>query len=179
MTEERNDPSTGTRHGAKGSGRSERKEPLRGRVAQVLNEREFVINIGSKHGIEVGMYFAVLSEDSLPILDPNTGEELGRIERDKVRVKAVEVQERLSICRTYKTYTTGLYLSAGSLASLLGPMETRVETLSTTKEARPKPLSPEESYVQIGVRSSKSRRTRNRRSSRKCTGWTTLVPTGI
>lgn len=126
-------------------------EPLlRGLVAQVLNERELVINIGKQDGAKVDMHFAVLAEDGLPVTDPNTGETLGILEREKVRVRVAEVLDRMAVCRTYKTYTTGSYLSGTSLFSTFGPMKVHYETLSSTKESVPAPLSPDDSYVQIG-----------------------------
>lgn len=124
---------------------------LRGLVATVLNERELVITIGSKDGVEEGMYFAVLSEDQLPIYYPGTDEVLDTIEREKVRVRVVDVRERISVCRTYKSYTTGLDLSGfGLTPGLFGPRETHYETLSSSKEDRPKPLNKGDSYVHVG-----------------------------
>ena len=32
-------------------------DPIRGRVAKILNSRELAINIGAAHGVCVGMYF--------------------------------------------------------------------------------------------------------------------------
>ncbi len=72
-------------------------EPIRGKVAAVLNEREIALNIGSAKGVFVGMYFDVMSLESGDIRDPDTGEVLGSIERPKVRVRVTEVQENFSV----------------------------------------------------------------------------------
>ena len=75
-------------------------EPIRGKVAAVLNEREIALNIGSAKGVFVGMYFDVMSLESGDIRDPDTGEVLGSIERPKVRVQVTEVNKKFSVAST-------------------------------------------------------------------------------
>ena len=36
------------------------KIPIQGKVAQILNSRELVINLGSEQGVTLGMHFNVL-----------------------------------------------------------------------------------------------------------------------
>jgi hypothetical protein len=135
----------------------EPRRKLEGRVAQLLNARELVINIGSRHGVARGMRFAVLAEKPMEIRDPETEEILDVVDREKVRVEASEVRERITICRTYKTRTIG----GGALASalmtfevqrMLEPPRTIVETLSVKDSQLPAPLDPEDSYVKINDR---------------------------
>ena len=76
---------------------------IRGRVARILNSRELALNIGSKHGVEVDMLFDVLDASAEDIKDPDTKMTIGSIYRPKVRVKVVEVQESISVARTYKS----------------------------------------------------------------------------
>ena len=59
--------------------------PIRGKVARVLNEREIAINIGTAHGVTVGMYFDVIDPHYENIKDPDTNEVLGSLGRPKVR----------------------------------------------------------------------------------------------
>ena len=66
--------------------------PIRGKVARVLNKHEIAINVGTAKGVAVGMYFDVMDAYD-EIEDPDTGEVLGSLERPKVRVKIVHVQE--------------------------------------------------------------------------------------
>lgn len=80
---------------------------LQGQVAQILNEREVVINIGSNQGVRDGMKFAVLADEPTDVHDPVTGELLDKVDREKTRVEAVEVRPRITICRTYRTRTVG------------------------------------------------------------------------
>lgn len=129
----------------------ERNEPLVGRVAMVLNERELAINIGASDGVEVGMKFKVLADEPTEILDPETDELLGSIDREKVRVQAREVQERFSICRTYIIRRVGGGPFYG-LSGLLAPPREIPETLKAEDSSLPPPLSEEESYVKKGDR---------------------------
>jgi len=78
---------------------------VEGRVAAILNARELAINIGRKHGVCLGMKFAVLAETPLEIRDPISGEVLDAVDREKVRVETTELRERISICRTYRVRT--------------------------------------------------------------------------
>ena len=74
-------------------------EPIRGKIARVLNAREIALNVGTTKGVTVGMSFDVMgaSED---INDPDTGEVLGSIERPKARVEITHAQEKLSVAKT-------------------------------------------------------------------------------
>lgn len=136
----------------------ERNQPLVGRVAMVLNERELATNIGASDGVEVGMKFKVLADEPTEILDPETDELLGSIERVKVQVQATEVQERFSICRTYIIHRTsggpfyGLSGMSASLASLYAPPREIPETLKAEDSSLPPPLPEKESYVKKGDR---------------------------
>lgn len=99
------------------------------------------------------MKFAVLAETPLVIVDPETGKPLDAIDREKVRVEASEVRDRMSICRTYRvTRTLGLLdLSAIADARLRASREIE-ETLRIEDDSTPPPLSEEESYVKINDR---------------------------
>jgi len=102
-----------------------KQEPITGFVAEILNKRELVINRGSKDGVEVGMVFQVL-EDARNIMDPETRETLGRVQRPKIRVRVAELQERLSVASTYETYRVNLQSPMPGLAaaSFLYPART-------------------------------------------------------
>ncbi|HZG52453.1 MAG TPA: hypothetical protein VEZ40_09985 [Pyrinomonadaceae bacterium] len=131
---------------------------LEGRVAQILNARELIINIGSEGGIKPKMKFAVLSEYPLEVVDPTTKEVLDVVDREKVRVEVSEIRPRIAICRTYrvKRITGGaLYqgvLSAVANDQLFRPPREIPETLEAKDASLPPPLSPEDSYVKINDR---------------------------
>jgi hypothetical protein len=134
------------------------RDPIRGKVARVLNSRELALNLGSEHGVRIGMFFDILDPKGDNITDPDTGEIIGSIERAKVRVKVVSVQARLSVASTYKKERvniggSGSLVGFGSsgLSKLFLPPEyiTQYETLKT-QERTWEDLSEDESYVKSG-----------------------------
>jgi hypothetical protein len=82
---------------------------IKGLVASVLNRRELVVNIGSAHGVKRGMKFQILTKEPTEIHDPVTGEVLGMVSSEKARVQVVDVQPRLSVCRTYRKVARAMY----------------------------------------------------------------------
>lgn len=129
---------------------------LRGKVARILNSRELAINLGSAQGVAVGNLFDVLDPKGEDITDPESGELLGSVERPKVRVKVINVQEKLCIASTYKSRKVnvggmGSDLGFGRMASMLRPPEyvTKYETLKT-KEKTWEDLEEKESFVKTG-----------------------------
>lgn len=129
---------------------------IRGKVARILNSRELVLNVGSAKGVTTGMYFDILDTKGEDILDPDSGELLGSIERPKVRVQVTSVEERLSVASTYKKKTINVG-GRGSGASLMGLSDLfmppkyieKHETLKTTEKTW-EDLSESESYVKTG-----------------------------
>ena len=78
-----------------------RTEPIRGKVARIINAREVVLNIGDDHGVRVGMSFDILTPKGFDIQDPDTGESLGTFQRAKNRVEVIQTQGRMSLASTY------------------------------------------------------------------------------
>ena len=131
-------------------------EPIRGKVARILDERKIALNLGYANGVSVGMYFDVINPNGQDIEDPDTGNSLGSIELPKVRVRVTHVQEKLSVATTYQTKKvnvggTGGYLTFGPFARSLMPPEwiTKYETLEKTTET-PEPFDEEDSKVKTG-----------------------------
>lgn len=127
---------------------------LEAKVAAILNARELAINMGSAEGVRTGMKFKVLAETPITIADPDTGINLGVVDREKVRVMAVEVQPQLAVCRTYHTRRIGggsLYFGR-QLEEMAAPPRTVVETLKADSSSFPPPLTEKESYVKRGDR---------------------------
>jgi hypothetical protein len=127
------------------------KGPIDGLVAAIVSERELAINIGANRGVTRGMKFKVMSDVATEIKDPQTGETLGTVSRDKVHVEARSVSEKFSICRTYRTYRTGSAFNAG-LAQLFEPSRKVTETLRAEDSSYISELSEEESFVEVGDR---------------------------
>jgi hypothetical protein len=125
-------------------------KPIEGKVVTVLNERELAINIGAEAGVRDGMRFKVLADEPAELTDPDTGEVLGSYEREKVRVEAIVVQSKYSICRTY-AYTLVGGTTAFRIADLFASKPREVyETLRADDANLLPPLSEEESYVKRG-----------------------------
>ena len=134
-------------------------EPIRGKIAAVLNEREIALNIGSAKGVSVGMYFDVMSLESGDIIDPDTKDVLGSIERSKVRVRVTEVQEKISVASTYRSERVNVggtfenkIFDMGPFARALMPPKwiTKHETLKASEKNFLEALNEEDSYVQVG-----------------------------
>jgi hypothetical protein len=134
------------------------REPIRGKVARVLNSRELVINRGSEDGVRRGTVFEVLDPGGSDIPDPDTGEVLGSVYRPKVRVRVVVVEPRLSIASTYRvrrvnTGGTGGLIGVGArsaLESLRPPNWIEVPETFKSNEAAWEEISEDESLVRTG-----------------------------
>lgn len=128
---------------------------IRGKVARVLNSRELALNIGSDHGVRDGMLFDVLDQKGEDIIDPDTGDVLGSIERPKVRVRVVSVQGKLSVASTYKSKKINIGgagdIFSSRISDMLKPPNyvTRFETFKTNEQTW-EDLSEKESFVKIG-----------------------------
>lgn len=131
-------------------------EPIRGRVARILNSRELAINVGSAQGVRVGMLFDVLDPKGDDIRDPETAEILGSIERPKVRVKVTSVQDRLSVASTFKSKKVNIggvgdFAGVGRISDMFRPPNyvTKYETLRTNEKTW-EDLDETESFVKTG-----------------------------
>lgn len=108
---------------------------IEGKIAKILNTRELVINRGSEDGVDVDMEFAVI-EPRLSIIDPETHETLGELEREKIRVRVFETYPKFSLARTFETYQEVNPESAISgLARTFSPLITKVKRLNTQETA--------------------------------------------
>ena len=141
---------------------NKQQQPIRGKVARILNSRELVMNVGSEGGVAVGMKFDVLDPKGEEIKDPDTGEVLGSLARPKVRVRVKSVQDHLSVAETFREREVNIGglgpagLATGSegierISELLRPPKyvKKVETLKTTEKTW-EDFDEKESYVKTG-----------------------------
>lgn len=84
---------------------------IRAKVAKIVSEDELVINKGEFDGVEPGMIFAVKDERLEDIVDPDTGEDLGSIDRPKIFIVMTRIGERAALGKRYEP---------SNLRSLLG-----------------------------------------------------------
>lgn len=127
-------------------------EPITGKVARILNEREVALNIGGDDGVELDMLFDIMSPKGYDIEDPDSGEVLGSVLRPKIRVKVIQVQDRVAVASTYKTQRVnvgGIGPGFGNLFLQPPRWETRIETLHKTDTTQ-RDISEADSYVSTG-----------------------------
>ena len=121
-------------------------KPICGKVARVLNKHEIAVNVGTAHGVAVGMYFDVIDAHELDIKDPDTGEVLGSIERGKIRVKIIYAQEKLSVAAASPFLSARQLASSGYRSSRpLGPFAQSLMSAETKSSSE-----KEFSYAKVG-----------------------------
>lgn len=130
---------------------------IRAKVARILNSREIAITAGSQQGVSIGMLFDVMDPKGEDVSDPETGEVLGSIDRPKVRVQVIQIQERISVASTFKKEK----INVGGTGALLGDIGAvsrafmppkyivKYETLKTDEKTW-EDLNEQESYVKSG-----------------------------
>ena len=124
-------------------------EPIRGKVAKILNSREVALNIGKDDGVNLGMVFEILAPDGDVIKDPDSGETLGEVNLAKTRVQIKDVTNRFSVATTYRSKRVDV---GGTTLFQPPKWETRYETLKKQEsfESAAEPLDAWNSYVSIG-----------------------------
>lgn len=124
---------------------------IKGLVARVLNSRELVINKGRADGVKVGMIFHVKDRKAEDIPDPETGDVLGSVNRPKVDVKIVSVEDNLAIARTFRSRQVNVGGILPDISPIFLPpkFERRYETLKTD-ESTWEELDEDESFVKVG-----------------------------
>ena len=70
-------------------------EPIRGKVARVLNDNEIVMNKGVADGVTDGMQFDIF--ETTQIKDPDTSKVLGELEQSIISLRVFQVEEHFSI----------------------------------------------------------------------------------
>lgn len=74
---------------------------MTGQVALIEDDYTLVINRGAEAGVTVGMIFSVHSGAPRVITDPESGRELGRLSREKLRVRVFDVQPLFARAHTF------------------------------------------------------------------------------
>lgn len=125
---------------------------IQGKVALVLTDRQLVINRGQNDGVEIGMQFAIMGNHQGEVRDPDSGETLGTVEVIKTIVKIVEVEERISLGKTFRTIKEGggAFAMSSEISRAFTPSSVRVETLDQEGRFSEKEITPDKSYVKVG-----------------------------
>lgn len=125
-----------------------------GLVAQVVSDREVILNKGISSGLQENDYVVVIDPQTLSIPDPETGEELGGLKRIKAVLRVAESTENLSLAKTFRTKRVRTGGGFGLTTSLNDMMsspryETRVETLKFDPQAG-LPIDENDSVISVG-----------------------------
>lgn len=130
---------------------TQRKVPVAGKVAAILDDRELVINRGEADGVTLGMRFVIMPSQGVQVHDPDTKEPLGYVPIEKTIVKVVRVQPRLSVGRTFRTIggTPGFIASPSFAAAIYGTSPTP-ELLETTETRLWETMNEEDLKVRVG-----------------------------
>ena len=73
-------------------------KPIMGRIVRIIDPTTLIINRGTNHGVKNGMTF-IIFEEGEEVIDPDTGESLGKYELVKGIVEVTNVQENMSQVR--------------------------------------------------------------------------------
>src|SRR5882757_10996054 len=92
------------------------RKPIEGSVARVEDQYTLIINRGSEHGVIDGMEFAVMADEGDEIVDPETGDVIGELPSEKLRIRVSEVHEKWSRAQTFVHYQP----SPSSMSSAIG-----------------------------------------------------------
>lgn len=81
-------------------------QPIRGKVARILSDKALAINVGKANGVTYGMEFYI--SEIIPVKDPDTSIELGKVEWPIVSLSVYDVQEHITVL-----YSRDKILSSG------------------------------------------------------------------
>jgi hypothetical protein len=75
---------------------------IEGKVAQIIDGRQLIINRGAEHGVKVGMRFAVLDTRAADVRDPDTNEPIGSMFFQKSKVEITDVEPKIALAQTFE-----------------------------------------------------------------------------
>ena len=78
---------------------------IKGKIAELLDERRIVINKGSQDGVSLGMYFQIFSPETTTVKDPDSGIQLGSAMIPIMQVQVVHVDTKLCVAATFRYRT--------------------------------------------------------------------------
>ena len=116
------------------------------KVVKILTETELVLGAGSDKGVEIGMEF-VIYENGEEIIDPATSESLGHLEIIKGYVLVVNVQEKLSVCKTKtRTITKTRTTTTPTISAFFGARQQEEYEIDKVEKLRVESTDPD--YIQ-------------------------------
>lgn len=111
------------------------------RVIKVIDDFTLVINKGFEHGVKAGDNFLVYYIEPEELIDPLTGESLGKLEIVRGSGSAIHVQQKLTTIRTNRTESGGRIIRKSSSSIWLSITG---ETIEERPEKQPVPFEQPE-----------------------------------
>lgn len=108
-------------------------------VAAIIDERTIIINYGEADGAKIGQNLKVLSNHTLHLNDPFTGDILGKLRHIKAEVQITRVEQKYSFCSSKKKMNFGIGLGDLSYPKNLNPA-LRVNTNFLSREITEEPI---------------------------------------
>ncbi|WP_243323868.1 hypothetical protein [Geothrix sp. SG200] len=82
------------------------KRQLIASIVKIINEYTLVINKGSDHGLKIGDQFLVYFLETEELFDPETNENLGRLEILRGTGSVIHLQEKIATIKSNRTTKT-------------------------------------------------------------------------
>lgn len=105
---------------------------IEGKVAEILDDTSVALNVGSSQGVKAGARVQIYRR--VIVRDPDTSEPLGGVEVKTVRMRVVEVREKLCIARVYDR--TEPFEYARLIPSLAGSSQKKITTRDGEVDSR-------------------------------------------
>lgn len=74
------------------------------KIVKIINEYQVVINAGTNEFIHDGQHLEVFVQGA-PIIDPDTGDNLGTLDYVKAKLRVINAFPRMSVCENRETET--------------------------------------------------------------------------
>lgn len=87
------------------------------KVVKIISDMSVVLNVGKNDGINVDDTFDIVSEYSIDVTDPDTGDNLGTIKYIKASIIATVVYEKMCICQNVKCYDSAIETISKTLSN--------------------------------------------------------------
>jgi hypothetical protein len=111
------------------------------KIIKIIDDYKVVINAGKIDDVKKGNEFEIYIE-GVELKDEKTGESYGKLDYVKATIKAIEVFEKVSICKNVETHTEQI-----NVPSMHTTMAKINEAFSGTTVTTTKPLNVDESEI--------------------------------
>jgi hypothetical protein len=118
------------------------------KVVKIISEYSVVINAGSEQGLKLNDELEIFIPGN-PVIDPDTGEELGTLDLIKAYIEVTDVFEKMSICKNINTVQKGFLESINTLNALTFTRTERVR-LNVDSSQISNDFSDLDSQIRIG-----------------------------